>query len=118
MTETIPLTLTEEGVLRVSGTRVTLETVMASFRDGATPEEIAQQYPSLPLGDIYEVIGYALRHPQEVSAYLENAAKRSAEVQAMNEKRWNPDGIRERLLKRRREAAEAKHPNGDGSLAR
>ena len=34
---------------------------MESFRDGATPEEIAQQYPSLPLGDIHEVIGYAAR---------------------------------------------------------
>jgi uncharacterized protein (DUF433 family) len=118
MTETIPLALTEEGVLRVSGTRVTLETVMASFRDGATPEEIAQQYPSLPLGDIYEVIGYALRHPEEVNAYLENAARRSAEVRAMIDLRSNPDGIRERLLKRRREDADANYPNGDGSLAR
>lgn len=45
-------------VLRVSGTRVTLDTVMAAFRDEATPEEIAQRYPypSLAPGDIYEVM--------------------------------------------------------------
>lgn len=101
MTETVPLALNEDGVLRVSGTRVTLDTVVGAFREGATPEEIAQQYPSLPLGDIYEVIGYALRHPEEVEEYLRKRACVAAEVRAMNEKRSNPNGIRERLLARR-----------------
>jgi uncharacterized protein (DUF433 family) len=29
-----------------------------AFQDGATAEEMAQQYPSVPLADIYSVIGY------------------------------------------------------------
>lgn len=40
MTETIPLALNEDGVLRVSGRRVTLDTVVGAFREGATPEEM------------------------------------------------------------------------------
>ena len=60
--EPIPLVFDPDGVLRVRGTRVTLETVLAAFADGATAEEIAQQYPSIPLADVYQVIGYGLRH--------------------------------------------------------
>src|SRR5205823_321379 len=68
--ETIPIAPGTDGVTRISGTRVTLDTIIAAFREGATPEEIAHQYPSVPLGDIYEVIGYALRHSEIVASYL------------------------------------------------
>jgi hypothetical protein len=49
-TETIPLETGADGVLRNSKTRVTLDTIIAAFSEGATAEEIAQQYPSLPAG--------------------------------------------------------------------
>jgi len=56
--EIIPLQADADGVIRVAGTRVTLETLIAAFSDGATAEEIVQQYPSLTLADVYSVIGY------------------------------------------------------------
>ena len=62
MVDSVPLAMGADGVIRVSGTRVTLDTVLAAFREGATAEEIVQQYPSLALADVYQVIGYALRH--------------------------------------------------------
>jgi uncharacterized protein (DUF433 family) len=43
--ETIPMVTGAEGVIRVSGTRVTLDSILFAFNDGATPEEIAEQYP-------------------------------------------------------------------------
>jgi hypothetical protein len=46
-TEVTPLTVDANGVLRVGNTRATLDTVLAAFADGATAEEIVQQYPSL-----------------------------------------------------------------------
>jgi uncharacterized protein (DUF433 family) len=61
-TEPIPLVFGDDGVMRVRGTRVTLETVLSAFADGATAEEIAQRYPSISLADAYQVIGYCLRH--------------------------------------------------------
>ena len=49
--EPIPIVLGEDGVMRVRGTRVTLDTVLSAFSDGATAEEIAQRYPSISLAD-------------------------------------------------------------------
>ncbi len=99
--ETIPIAMSSDGALRVSGTRVTLETLIAAFQDGATAEEIAHQYPSLPLGDIYEVIGYFLRHRNQVADYLARRQDASKSVQAENERRFDPEGTRRRLLARR-----------------
>ena len=99
--EPLPLETTAEGVIRVRGTRVTLETVWAAFKDGATAEEIVQQYPALSLADAYQVIGYCLRHPSVVDAYLARRTAAADEVRRSNESRWQPDGIRDRLLARR-----------------
>jgi uncharacterized protein (DUF433 family) len=60
----------KNGVFRVAGTRVTLDTVLESFLDGTTPEEIVQRYPSLELVSVYEVIGYYLRHREQLNTYL------------------------------------------------
>ena len=39
----IPLSADADGVVRVANTRVTFDTVIAAFHEGATPETIAQQ---------------------------------------------------------------------------
>jgi uncharacterized protein (DUF433 family) len=59
--EPVPLATDAGSVVRVGGTRVTLDTVVTAFEEGATAEEIVHQYPSLKLADIYAVIGYYLR---------------------------------------------------------
>jgi uncharacterized protein (DUF433 family) len=100
-TETVPLVPDADGVLRVSGTRVTLETLLAAFNEGATAEEIAQQYPSISLSDVYQVIGYYLRHSSELEPYLAKRRQAVCEAKASNESRWPSDGIRDRLLARR-----------------
>ena len=98
--ETIPLETDTDGVIRVSNTRVTLDTIVHAFNDGATAEEIAQQYPSVPLAAVYSVIGYYLRHTVEVEAYLQQRRERAEYVRQMNEAQFNPVGVRERLLAR------------------
>jgi uncharacterized protein (DUF433 family) len=99
--ERIPLSVADDGVIRVGGTRVTLDTVAEAFREGATAEEIAQQYPSLPLADVYSVLGYLLRHQEEVAAYLSQRAEQKKSVRAANERRSDEEGVRARLLARR-----------------
>jgi len=100
-TEPMPLALGNDGVMRVRGTRVTIETVWSAFADGATAEEIAQRYPSVSLADAYQVIGYCLRHPSELESYLEQRGQAIRETRVSNESIWSPAGIRDRLTARR-----------------
>jgi uncharacterized protein (DUF433 family) len=100
--ESIPLAIDSDGVARVSGTRVTLDTIVAAFHEGATAEEIVQQYPSVQLADVYAVIGYYLRHQREVEAYLEERQQHSETGRLENEARFDPRGMRDRLLARRK----------------
>jgi uncharacterized protein (DUF433 family) len=97
----IPLTIDANGVVRISKSRVTLDTVVTAFLEGCTAEEITEQYPSLQLSDIYSVIGYYLRHQAEVDDYLMMRQRLNTEVRQEVEKRFNPVGIRDRLLARR-----------------
>ncbi len=97
----LPLTLGKDGVARVGGTRVTLDTVVRAFIRGATAEEIAQQYPSLSLSDVYATISYYLQYRDEVDKYLEKRRKQAPAVKRENQKRFDQTGIRERLLARK-----------------
>ena len=100
-TERIPVQTDADGVVRIGGTRVTLDTVVGAFEAGATAEEIVQQYPSVALADAYAVIAYYLRHRVEVAAYLDRRRQDAAGVRHENERRFDPSGVRDRLLARR-----------------
>jgi uncharacterized protein (DUF433 family) len=102
--EPVPLEVNSDGVVRVGKTRVTLDTVLTAFLEGATAEEIGEQYTSLRLSDIYSVIGYYLRHKAEVDAYLLERQRQAAAIRQKTEQRFNPIGIRDRLLARRNQS--------------
>lgn len=97
----VPLTATSEGVMRISGTRVPLETVVRAFHQGATPEEIVQDFPSLTLAAVYSVLAYYLVHRDEVDDYVAERAQRNEAARMSHEQRFDPIGIRARLLARR-----------------
>jgi len=100
--EIVPLKMNRDGVILVSKTRVTLDTIIAAFSEGASAEEISYQYPSVPLADIYSVIGYYLRKKKQVDTYLKRREKLAQEIRRQNEEKSNTSGIRERLLARRK----------------
>jgi len=99
-TQPVPLAIDADGVVRVGNTRVTLDTVIAAFLEGATAEEIAHQYPSLNLPDIYSVIGYYLKNRFEVDKYLEARKKRGKAIREQNATRYGSDSVRKHLTKR------------------
>ncbi len=100
--ERVPIRTDDQGVVRVAGTRVTLETIVDAFETGATAEEIAQQYPTVPLVDVYSVITYYLRHKSEVEAYVKDREALAERVREEAERRFPSAGIRERLRARRK----------------
>ncbi len=99
--EIVPVTIDADGVARVGKTRVTLDTVIYAFNQGATAEEMVQQYPALDLVDVYGTIAYYLHFRAEVDAYLDQRQQQAAQTRRDNEARFNPAGIRERLLARK-----------------
>ena len=101
VTEPVPIEVGVDDVMRVRGTRVTLESVLDAFGEGATAEEIVQQYPSISLAAVYQVIGYYLQHSAELEPYLAGRRQNALEIRRSNESKWPPSGIRDRLLARR-----------------
>ena len=98
--QTIPLETDASGGLRVSNTRVPLDTIVKAYQLGQTPEQIAYSYDTVPLAAIYSIIGYYLSHRDEVESYLAERAELAAQMRAECEARSSPEGIRERLLAR------------------
>jgi uncharacterized protein (DUF433 family) len=96
-----PLSTGSDGVVRVAGTRVPLETIVAAFDSGATAEEIAQQYASVDLASVYAVISYVLDHRRDVDEYVTRRRDAAAEVRGEIEAKFPPAGLRARLLARR-----------------
>jgi uncharacterized protein (DUF433 family) len=97
-----PLHLDRDGVMRVGGTRVTLDTVIGAYEDGATAEQIVLQYDSLRLPDVYAVIGYYLDNRTEVEEYLRRRQQEAEAVRRQVEARTPQAGIRDRLQARLR----------------
>jgi uncharacterized protein (DUF433 family) len=97
--ETPPLQEDTTGAIRVGNSRVLLETVIRAFQDGASPESIVHRYSSLSLSDTYNVIGYYLRHQDNVEEYLDQREQLAGSVQQkLSEIQPDLSSIRSRLL--------------------
>jgi uncharacterized protein (DUF433 family) len=100
-TEPLPLATNEQGVILVGGTRVTLDTVVGAYLDGASPEEIVMQYDALRLADVHRALAYYLDHQSEVEAYLLSRAGAAADARAQFASPTRQADLRQRLLTRR-----------------
>ena len=96
--EPVPLKTDTDGVVRVGKTRVTLDTVIKTFQNGATAEEIVYRYPSLKLADVYTTISFYLNHQQEVETYLQQRQNQAQIIRTMNQSRFAPQRLRNRLI--------------------
>ncbi len=100
--EPVPLRTDEYGAVRVGTSRVLLDVVVDEFKKGASAEAIAHNYPTLQLADVYAVIGYYLRHQDEVNAYLLAREKEADRLrQEIESKQPDRSNLRAKLLERR-----------------
>lgn len=102
-TQTVPMKINSDGVIRVGGTRVRLDTVIYTFNEGYTAEEIVSQYPALNLADVYAVIAYYLNHREMIDEYLRQRIEAAARIRKEIEAKPEYKVFRERLLARRQE---------------
>jgi uncharacterized protein (DUF433 family) len=101
----LPLTLTEDGTIRITGTRVSLDSVVHEYEQGATPEEIAVSFPAIRIQDIYAAITYYLNHREQVEEYLGqqevDAEAIRRRIESAPDYQRKMQALRARILKRR-----------------
>jgi uncharacterized protein (DUF433 family) len=86
----------------VSGTRVSLDSIVYAYRLGESAESIRQNFPSLSLVQVYGAITFYLLNQHTVDAYLTEA-----------EKEWDefardhplPEELRQKLERARQEVS-------------
>jgi uncharacterized protein (DUF433 family) len=100
-TEAPPLRVDQFGVCRVAGTRVTLESIVGGYLQGETPEHIHEGFPTVPLGDIYAIIAYYLKHRDQMDVYLRQTEDNEAEVRRRIDAGASP-ALREKIQAARR----------------
>jgi len=79
-TQNVPLTAMENGTIRVTGSRVSLEAVVYQYEQGNSAEQIQESFPALRLADIHAVISYYLNHREQVNEYLRDQEKKARAV--------------------------------------
>lgn len=62
-----------DGVYRLAGTRVSLDSVVYAFWRGQTAESIAQSFPVVTLEQVYGALAFYLVNKSEIDAYLKEA---------------------------------------------
>jgi uncharacterized protein (DUF433 family) len=64
-----------DGEYWITGTRVSLNSIVYAFLRGASPESIAQSFPVLRLEEVYGAIAFYLAHQTEVDSLLQQGEK-------------------------------------------
>lgn len=98
--EQVPLHMDKYGTVRVSGSRVTLDTIVAYFEQGESPEDIVNGFPTLKLADIYAIVGYYLKNKSAVRAYLRERDKQAKIVRKKVQRHSNPRDMKKQLTMR------------------
>jgi uncharacterized protein (DUF433 family) len=75
------------GRLRIEGTRITVNQVVVLYKQGYSPEEIADQYPHLSLAQVYTALAYHHANKEEVEA---NLAAEKQEAEQLEQKFGQP----------------------------
>lgn len=95
---------TPHGGWRVTGSRVSLDSVVYAYHNGQSPEQIVLDFPSLSLEQVYGAIAFYLRNRADIDRYLAEQDVGWEQMRVASAARDEP------LLKRLR-AMKATQPN-------
>jgi uncharacterized protein (DUF433 family) len=99
----LPMAVDERGMIRIAGTRITLDTIVGAYNRGDTLDEIVYGFPSLSLADVHTVIAYYLRHREMVDAYIAENRRKAEEALRDYEARYGATPTRAELERRSRQ---------------
>lgn len=92
------------GALRIAGTRITIDTVIAEIRNGRDPEWISEGYPSLSPAVIVEVMQYYIRNREAVDQYLREGKEELETLMREHPEIFATERLWERLMERKRQS--------------
>jgi uncharacterized protein (DUF433 family) len=78
------------GGLYVAGTGVSLDSVVIRFQEGASPDKIAQSFPTLRLSQVYGAIAYYIENEKTINDYIAEG-ERELEHSTIPLSRTNPE---------------------------
>lgn len=93
---------TSEGSWRVSGSRVSLDSVIHAYWEGLSPEQITTEFPTLSLEQVHGAIAFYLHNRGEMDRYLTAQEGRWEELRRESEIKHGP--LLERLRQARKPA--------------
>lgn len=74
-----------DGGYWITGTRLSLDSIVYAFKRGVAPESMQRAFPLLTLEEIYGAITFYLAHAQEIETYLAQAtAEFAVQANALN----------------------------------
>jgi len=85
----------DDGAIWIRGHRVGIDLLLEAYKAGRTPEQIAEEFDTIRLQDVYATITYYLRHKERLDAWLRELEERFN--RAVEESRNNPSPAAERL---------------------
>lgn len=99
--EGIPLDYDHSGTIRVKGSRVTLDTLVACMQMGDTREEIHEGFPSVTLAQINTILDWYLNNQVEADEYLREQEAEAERIRQWIESQPGYMVLREKLLRYR-----------------
>jgi uncharacterized protein (DUF433 family) len=99
----IPLETNKQGVIRVKGTRVSLDSILHAYNEGATAEEIVLRYPTCAIEEVYTILSWALNNSDFVTEYLAIQTARRGQLEKVIRQEFPSSGLKERVSEHREE---------------
>jgi uncharacterized protein (DUF433 family) len=81
---------TGEDSWRVSGSRVSLDSVVHAYWEGKSPEAIVEEFPGLSAEQVYGAIAFYLRNKAEIDHYLMQQSKKWQELEQSSQQQNGP----------------------------
>jgi uncharacterized protein (DUF433 family) len=70
------------GRLRIDGTRITVNQIVALYKQGFTAENIADQYPHLTMAQVYTALAHYHANKDEIEADLASEKEQAYTLEA------------------------------------
>jgi len=95
-----------DGGYWITGSRISLDSVVYAFLRGASPEGIAHSFPLIGLEDVYGAIAFYLAHQTEIDDYLRQG---EAEFDGLRQQTRQANPLLFKKLEEARQLTQAPH---------